>query len=328
MTRDFFTRATAWVRDNVELGALLVLTLAIAGFWAFAELADEVLEGATRNLDRDLLLLLRTPGDPDDPVGPDWVEEIMRDFTAMGGIALLTITTLAVAGFFLLQRKFASTLYLLVAVGGGLLLSAVSKNLFDSTRGVEPARCRLYSSSHAPYPPKHPRSRDARRLRCPCRRRRLSRCWRRCRPQPQSRRPIRPPHLWRFPRRHRAGGADRRTGAARRSRGGGGRRGGGGEVSTVRRIAGRPRRRPSGSPKASPEAGRRCGRRPPGSTGSACGRSGCFFRAIEDLLLVIAATVAAFLVLRAGARIVYRRMGARYRRPGSRRGGSSSLPQA
>jgi undecaprenyl-diphosphatase len=134
MTRDFFTRATAWVRDNVELGALLVLTLAIAGFWAFAELADEVLEGATRNLDRDLLLLLRTPGDPDDPVGPDWVEEIMRDFTAMGGIALLTITTLAVAGFFLLQRKFASTLYLLVAVGGGLLLSAVSKNLFDRPR--------------------------------------------------------------------------------------------------------------------------------------------------------------------------------------------------
>jgi undecaprenyl-diphosphatase len=134
MTRDFFTRATAWVRDNVELGALLVLTLAIAGFWAFAELADEVLEGATRNLDRDLLLLLRTPGDPDDPVGPDWVEEIMRDFTAMGGIALLTITTLAVAGFFLLQRKYASTLYLLVAVGGGLLLSAVSKNLFDRPR--------------------------------------------------------------------------------------------------------------------------------------------------------------------------------------------------
>ena len=134
MTRDRFRIAARWVRSNVELGALLVLALAIAGVWAFAELADEVVEGATRNLDRDLLLLLRTPGDPDDPVGPDWVEEIMRDFTAMGGIAVLTIATLAVAGFFLLQRKFSSTLYLLVAVGGGLLISSVTKEAFDRPR--------------------------------------------------------------------------------------------------------------------------------------------------------------------------------------------------
>jgi undecaprenyl-diphosphatase len=134
MTRDRFRKAAAWVRDNVELGALLVLGLAVAGVWAFAELADEVVEGATRNLDRDLLLLLRTPGDPADPIGPDWVEEIMRDLTAMGGIAVLTLTTLAVAGFFLLQRKFGSTLYLLVAVGGGLLLSTLAKTLFDRPR--------------------------------------------------------------------------------------------------------------------------------------------------------------------------------------------------
>jgi undecaprenyl-diphosphatase len=126
--------AARWVRGNVEIGTLLVLALAITGIWAFAELADEVVEGATRNLDRDLLLLLRTRGDPDDPIGPDWVEEIMRDFTAMGGIAVLTLATLAVAGFFLLQRKRASMLYLLVAVGGGLLLSTLAKNLFDRPR--------------------------------------------------------------------------------------------------------------------------------------------------------------------------------------------------
>lgn len=134
MTRDRLQTATRWVRSNIELGALLVLAIVILGVWAFAELADEVVEGATRNLDRDLLLLLRTPGDPDDPIGPDWVEEIMRDFTAMGGIAVLTLATLAVAGFFLLQRKRASTLYLLVAVGGGLLLSTLAKNLFDRPR--------------------------------------------------------------------------------------------------------------------------------------------------------------------------------------------------
>jgi undecaprenyl-diphosphatase len=134
MTRDRYRRAARWVRGNVELGALLVLAMAIAGVWAFAELADEVAEGSTRNLDRDLLLLLRTPGDPGDPIGPDWVEEIMRDLTAMGGVAVLTLTTLAVAGFFLLQRKVASTLYLLVSVGGGLLISSVAKEAFGRPR--------------------------------------------------------------------------------------------------------------------------------------------------------------------------------------------------
>jgi undecaprenyl-diphosphatase len=134
MTRDRLDTAARWVRGNTELGALLVLALAIIGIWAFAELADEVFEGTTHNLDRDLLLLLRTPADPEDPIGPDWVEEIMRDFTAMGGMAILTLTTVAVAGFFLLQRKFASTLYLLVSVGGGLLISSVAKNLFDRPR--------------------------------------------------------------------------------------------------------------------------------------------------------------------------------------------------
>jgi undecaprenyl-diphosphatase len=138
MMRDGPTRALRtlprWVRGNVELGVLLILALVIGGVWAFAELADEVAEGATRSLDRDLLLLLRVPGDPTNPIGPDWLEEIMRDFTAMGGIAVLSLATLAVAGFFLLQGKYASTAYLLVAVGGGLLLSSVAKEVFDRPR--------------------------------------------------------------------------------------------------------------------------------------------------------------------------------------------------
>lgn len=123
-----------WVRNNVEFGTLFVFALGVVGFWALAELADEVIEGSTRNLDRDLLLLLRTVGDRDDPIGPAWVEEVVRDLTAIGGVAVLTLTTLAVVGFFLLQRKFASTLYLLSSVGGGLLISSAAKGFFDRPR--------------------------------------------------------------------------------------------------------------------------------------------------------------------------------------------------
>lgn len=122
-----------WVRRNVELSSLFVFAIVVAGVWALAELADEVIEGSTRNLDRDILLLLRA-GTVDDPVGPDWVHEVMRDLTALGGIAVLTLTTVAVIGYFALQRKYASMLYVIVTVGGGLLVSSAAKEAFDRPR--------------------------------------------------------------------------------------------------------------------------------------------------------------------------------------------------
>ncbi len=134
MRQGTFSNVARWVRRNVEFGTLLVFTLGIVGFWALAELADEVVEGSTRSLDRDLLLLLRTEGDHADPIGPPWIEEVVRDLTATGGVAILTLTTLAVAGFFLLQRKYASTLYLLISVGGGVLISSAAKRFFDRPR--------------------------------------------------------------------------------------------------------------------------------------------------------------------------------------------------
>jgi len=123
-----------WLRANVELRTLVSLALAICAVWAFAELADEVIEGTTRNLDRDVLLMLREPGSLDDPLGPAWVEEVMRDLTALGGVAVLTLTLVAVAGFFMLRKRFGSTAYLFAAVGGGLLISTVAKELFDRPR--------------------------------------------------------------------------------------------------------------------------------------------------------------------------------------------------
>jgi undecaprenyl-diphosphatase len=134
MMPDRLRSALYWVRANVELGGLLILALVVSGVWAFAILAEEVLEGDTQNLDRHLLLLLRTPGDPAQPIGPTWVQEIMRDLTALGGTAILTLATFAVAGFFLLRGKRASALYLLVAVGGGLLLSTLGKEFFARPR--------------------------------------------------------------------------------------------------------------------------------------------------------------------------------------------------
>lgn len=123
-----------WVRQQIEFTFLALLCIIISAIWTFAELSEEVIAGSTRNLDRDILLLLRTPGDPSNPIGPLWLEEMGRDFTALGGVAVLTLTTLVVSVFFLLLQRWTSALYILVTVGGGILISGIAKELFDRPR--------------------------------------------------------------------------------------------------------------------------------------------------------------------------------------------------
>lgn len=119
---------------QIELGVFAALLLIVGGIWGFVEIADEVLEGETRALDKKILLSLRTVGDLTDPIGPHWFEEIMRDLSALGGMALLVMLTLAVVGYFLMQNKKGMALLMVVSVGGGLLLSLVLKYGFDRPR--------------------------------------------------------------------------------------------------------------------------------------------------------------------------------------------------
>jgi undecaprenyl-diphosphatase len=122
------------LRRNVEIGSLLLLCVIVAAVWGLAELTDEVVEGATRGLDRDVLLALRMPGDLSDPIGPPYVEERARDLTALGGTVVITGATLLAAGFFLMRGSLGSMLYLLLAAGGGIVLSSVGKEVFDRPR--------------------------------------------------------------------------------------------------------------------------------------------------------------------------------------------------
>ena len=113
---------------------LSALALAAAAVWAFAELAGDVLEGETHAFDEWVLLALRSATDRSDPLGPGWLEELMRDVTALGSTGILTFITLAVAGFLALERKSHAALFVVVAVGGGMLLSTLLKIGFDRPR--------------------------------------------------------------------------------------------------------------------------------------------------------------------------------------------------
>ena len=111
--------------------ALVILGL---GVFAFIGIAEEVLEGDTLRFDRWLLLALRAPGDPGDPLGPAGVEEMFRDFTALGGVGVLSLLTLASFGYLWLQGLRRVALFLLLAIAGGLLLSLALKSGFDRPR--------------------------------------------------------------------------------------------------------------------------------------------------------------------------------------------------
>jgi undecaprenyl-diphosphatase len=139
--------ALEWLaaREALTLAALL---LAAGGIWLFVELADDVMEGDTTSVDERLLLLLRTPADPSDPIGPPWAEEAARDVTGLGGAGFLTFLTLASAGFLVIQRRRQLALYLLGAVAGGTLVSTLLKLGFDRPRpDLVPHGSLVYTSS-------------------------------------------------------------------------------------------------------------------------------------------------------------------------------------
>lgn len=112
--------------------------VAIAGFalavWAFIEVADEVVEGESHATDSRVILALRNANDLSDPLGPLWVEELGRDFTALGGVGVLTLLTLSVAGYLWLIGKSRAMLLVLGAIGSGLLVSTLLKQGFDRPR--------------------------------------------------------------------------------------------------------------------------------------------------------------------------------------------------
>jgi undecaprenyl-diphosphatase len=123
--------ARRFARHHMSSLALVILGV---GLFAFTGIADEVMEGDTLRFDRWLLLALRAPGNPGDPLGPVWVEELFRDFTALGGSAVLGLLTLASAGYLWLVGLRRVAVFLLLAIAGGLLLSLALKTGFHRPR--------------------------------------------------------------------------------------------------------------------------------------------------------------------------------------------------
>jgi undecaprenyl-diphosphatase len=136
-----------WLGRNaiIVLGAMLIV---VAGTWGFIALADEVKEGDTQHFDDWAVRSLRRAGDPATPIGPRWLPEVGRDITALGGVAVLSLVTLIVAGYLLIVGKRHAMGLVIVATFTGLIASSLLKHVVGRTRPqLVPHLSSVYTSS-------------------------------------------------------------------------------------------------------------------------------------------------------------------------------------
>src|SRR5579862_7009731 len=93
-----------------DIGPIVIVALIAAFMLIFRHIAEEVGEGDTRAFDRSIIYALRTPGDPQRPIGPDWLNTAAMDFTSLGSITVLSVMVLLVCGFVLALKRWREAL--------------------------------------------------------------------------------------------------------------------------------------------------------------------------------------------------------------------------
>lgn len=140
-----------WRKEPLIPAVLLVIA---GGLWLFAQISDEINEGETHELDRSILLAMREPGNPADPIGSVKIEEMGRDLTALGGFTILTGLTICSVAIALAMKKPRIAAIIAVAITGGMFLMTFMKRGFDRARpdlvphGVEVTNA-SFPSGHA-----------------------------------------------------------------------------------------------------------------------------------------------------------------------------------
>lgn len=131
-----------------EARVLIGLALTAGALWGFLNIAGEMAEGETAAVDRSLILLLRNPADPNDPIGSRNVEEAVRDITALGGTTLVVVVTVVSVLAFLFHKKRIHALVMAGAVLGAWASSDLSKAFYGRPRpDLVPHEAYVYSAS-------------------------------------------------------------------------------------------------------------------------------------------------------------------------------------
>ncbi len=144
LLREGWSTAISWR----EAPTLLAVLIAAGATWVLIEVIEQVVTGNSAVIDRTILMVFRTAEDPRRLIGPPWLHEMMRDFTALGGIGVLVLMTGGVASFLLLERKHYAALLLIIATATGLIVSQLAKFMFARPRpDLEPVSTIVMTAS-------------------------------------------------------------------------------------------------------------------------------------------------------------------------------------
>lgn len=138
------------LRRSFELRLLWPILLLGVASWSFLKIAGEVLEGDARSLDMLILQLCRSHGQADLPLGPVWLQEAMRDLTALGSPAVLILTVGAVWGYLLVARQATMAWLAAGSAAGGLGVALLLKSVFSRERPDAPFHATVASGYSFP----------------------------------------------------------------------------------------------------------------------------------------------------------------------------------
>jgi undecaprenyl-diphosphatase len=130
-TTYLFHKLGEWRREPL---VPLLFLVAAAGIFFFLKLASEVREDEFRHYDEAILLMMREPGNPADPVGSARIEEMARDLTALGSFTILTLVSIIGISVALFAGKRKLALAGLISVLSGMAMMNLLKSSYSRER--------------------------------------------------------------------------------------------------------------------------------------------------------------------------------------------------
>ncbi len=133
---------------STEFGTIVVFLFLAAMCFTFVQLANEVGEGETNAFDKAVMLAMRSSQSVDDPIGPEWFEEAVRDVTSLGSTTVLMTISLALAGFLAITGARTTAMLMCISFGGGTVLVRLLKEIFSRARpDLVPHAAQVFSTS-------------------------------------------------------------------------------------------------------------------------------------------------------------------------------------
>lgn len=128
-TRIDLTASSRW-KWTEKLG----VAICVMGICIVSLLTGLISSPSTQEFDESVIRQMRSQDDPSRPVGPNWMAESMRDWTALGGYSVLLTITILVSVFLALERQNAHVRVIVATVVSGFLLTLILKAIVSRPR--------------------------------------------------------------------------------------------------------------------------------------------------------------------------------------------------